>query len=62
MRRGWLVTAAAGLVMIGTAVGTLGVRAQDHATKPDPSKSSYASVNEEDFRIVFARMSARKPS
>jgi hypothetical protein len=59
MRRGWLVTAA-GLVMIGTAVGTLGVRAQDQAAKTDPSKSSYASVNEDEFRSVFARMSAAK--
>jgi hypothetical protein len=58
---GWVTTAAAvGLVMIGTAIGALGVRAQDQAAKPGASGSSYASVNEEDVRSVFARMSARR--
>jgi len=56
MRRGWKVgLAAAGLVVVGTLTGALGVRAQG-------AGSSYIPVNEEDFRTVFARMSAAKAS
>jgi hypothetical protein len=61
MPRGWKIAAAAvGLVIIGTAMGVLGVHAQTGAAKPDPSKSSYISVNEEEFSTVLARMSAAK--
>src|SRR2546426_1441510 len=60
MHKIWKITGAAvGLLIIGTAMGTLGARAQSGA-KPDPSKSSYISVNEEDFRTVLARMSSAK--
>src|SRR5438874_1529492 len=60
MHKIWKITGAAvGLLIIGTATGTLGARAQSGA-KPDPSKSSYISVNEEDFRTVLARMSSAK--
>jgi len=56
MRRGWKVgLAAVGLVVVGTLTGALGVRAQG-------ASSSYIPVNEEDFRTVFARMSAAKAS
>ncbi len=59
MRRGWKIFASAvGLICIGAAVGTL--RAQGSTPKVDPSKSSYISVNEEDFQALFARMSAAK--
>ncbi len=52
MRRGWKVgLAAVGLVVVGTLTGSLGARAQG-------AGSSYIPVNEEDFRPVFARMSA----
>ncbi len=57
----WKITAAAvGLLIIGSAIGTLGVHAQGGPMKPDSSRSSYISVNEEDFRAVLARMSAAK--
>lgn len=49
MRRAWTITGAAiGLVIIGTAMGTLG------------APSSYVPVNEESFPTVMARMSAAK--
>ena len=63
MHTSWKVTAAAaGLLITGTALGTLAVHAQSAPPKPDPSKSSYISVNEEDFATVMARMSAAKAS
>jgi len=60
MHTSWKVAAAAGLLITGTALGTLAVHAQSASPKPDPSKSSYISVNEEDFATVLARMSAAK--
>ena len=61
MRTSWKVAAAAaGLLFTGMALGTLAVHAQSASPKPDPSKSSYISVNEEDFATVLARMSAAK--
>jgi hypothetical protein len=55
MRQGFKITAAAaGLVIIGMAAGALHGQAQG-------TKSSYISVNEEEFRTAFARMSAAKP-
>ena len=64
MHTSWKVTAAAaaGLLITGTVLGTLAVHAQSAPPKPDPSKSSYISVNEEDFATVMARMSAAKAS
>jgi hypothetical protein len=54
MRRGWSMgLAAVGLGVVGILAGVLGARAQGIS-------SSYISVNEEDFRTVFARMSAAK--
>lgn len=47
-------------MIIGTAIGSLAARAHSQPTKPDPPKSSYMSVNEEDFGTVFARMRATK--
>jgi hypothetical protein len=45
MPRGSRIAAAAvGLVIVGTAMGVLGVHAQTGAAKPDPSKSSYIST------------------
>jgi hypothetical protein len=62
MRRGWTITlAAVGLGLIGVVAGALGVQAQGVSTRDDPFKSSYLSVNEENFHAVFARMSAAKP-
>jgi len=52
--------AAAGLLITGTVLGTLAVHAQSTSPKPDPSRSSYISVNEEDFATVLARMSAAR--
>lgn len=61
MYTSWKVAAAAvGLLITGTALGTLAVHAQSASPKPDPSKSSYISVNEEDFATVLARMRAAK--
>jgi hypothetical protein len=61
MHASWKVAAAAaGLLIMGTALGTLAVHAQSASPKPDPSRSSYISVNEEDFPTVLARMSAAK--
>jgi cytochrome c peroxidase len=53
--------AGIGVLAAGIIVGVLTVDAQSPA-KPDPSKSSYISVNEEDFRTVLARMKAAKAS
>ena len=56
MRRGWTITlAAVGLGLIGVVAGALGVQAQGASTRDDPFKSSYLSVNEENFRAVFTR-------
>src|SRR5437899_9929398 len=59
-REGKLIAVGAAVVTVGAAAGVLGARAQGASTMADPSKSSYLSVNEEDFRTVFARMSAAK--
>ena len=60
MGKNWTVAAAmAGLLIIGVAVGTVGVHAQT-GPKPDPSKSSYLPVIEEDFGAVLTRMSGAK--
>jgi cytochrome c peroxidase len=48
-----------GVLSVGIIVGVLAAQAQSPA-KPDPPKSSYISVNEEDFRTVSARMKAAK--
>jgi len=48
-----------GVLGVGVILGVLAAQAQSPA-KPDPSKSSYISVNEEDFRTVSARMKAAK--
>jgi cytochrome c peroxidase len=62
MPREWkIIAAGVALVTVGVAGGVLGVQAQGASTKGDPPTSSYLSVNEEDFRTVFARMSAAKP-
>src|SRR5882724_3445420 len=54
MRRGWSIgLAAVGLGVMGMLAGVLVARAQG-------TGSSYISVNEEDFRTVFARMSGAK--
>jgi hypothetical protein len=61
MHTSWKVAAAAaGLLITGAALRTLAVQAQSASPKPDPTKSSYISVNEEDFPTVLARMSAAK--
>jgi cytochrome c peroxidase len=61
MPREWkIIAAGVALVTVGVAGGVLGVQAQGASTKGDPPTSSYLSVNEEDFRTVFARMSAAK--
>lgn len=61
MRRGWTIVAAlAGLLIIGMVIGPLRVQAQGGPPKPEPSKSSYLPVIEEEFRTVFARMTAAK--
>jgi len=48
-----------GVLGLGIIMGVLAAQAQS-PPKPDPSKSSYISVNEEDFRTVSARMKAAK--
>jgi len=53
------IVAGIGVLAAGIIVGVLTVDAQSPA-KPDPPKSSYISVNEEDFRTVLARMKAAK--
>ncbi len=59
MHRGWkVVVAVAALVVMGMTAGVLGMQVQ--GAKADPPASSYLSVNEDEFRTVFARMSAAK--
>jgi cytochrome c peroxidase len=59
MHRGWkVVVAVAALVVMGMTAGVLGMQVQ--GAKADPPASSYLSVNEDEFRSVFARMSAAK--
>jgi hypothetical protein len=61
MQRGWKVIAAVGApVIVGMAMGIIGAQAQGGPPKADPSKSSYLPVIEEEFRTVFARMTAAK--
>jgi len=55
---GKVIGAVVGLVIIGMAAGVLAM--QERAPRAGPSRSSYISVNEEDFSTVFARMSAAK--
>jgi hypothetical protein len=44
MRRGWkIIAAAGGLVIVGTAMGIIGVQAQGRPPKADPSKSTTGS-------------------
>ncbi len=60
MRGTWkAAAAAAGLMIIGIAIGTVGARAQT-GPKPDPPPSSYLPVIEEDFGAVLTRMSGAK--
>ena len=60
MRGYWKVAlAVVGLLILGIALGTLGVQAQT-GPKPAPSPSSYLPVIEEDFGAVFTRMSGAK--
>src|SRR5882724_8284361 len=47
------------LVIVGTVAGVLAMQGPGPGT-PNPPVSSYVSVNEEDFRTVFARMRAAK--
>ncbi len=59
MRRSWVgvaILAALGGVLVSAGVA---LRAQAQAPA-DPSRSSYQPVREEDFKTVFARMSAAK--
>jgi cytochrome c peroxidase len=61
MRKRWKIFAAVGApVIVGMAMGIIGAQAQGEAPKADPSKSSYLPVIEEEFRTVFARMTAAK--
>jgi cytochrome c peroxidase len=61
MRRGGQVVAAVvWIVVVGVVAGVLALQVRGAATQPNPSRSSYLSVNEEDFRTVFRRMSAAK--
>jgi cytochrome c peroxidase len=60
MSRRKVVAAAVGLVVIGVAAGVLGVRDRAAATQAGAPRSSYMSVNEEEFRTVSRRMSAAK--
>jgi hypothetical protein len=53
--RGKIFAGAVVILIIGTAISSLAARAQSQPAKPDPSKSSYASVNEEDFGTVLTR-------
>src|SRR5438309_10602288 len=59
MHRGWkVVVAVAALVVMGVTAGVLGMQVQ--GAKADPAASSYLSVNEDDFRTVFSKMSGAK--
>jgi cytochrome c peroxidase len=55
-RGGKIVGVVVGLVVSGMAAGVVAMQARG----PVPPASSYMSVNEEDFRTVFQRMSAAK--
>jgi hypothetical protein len=48
------------ILIIGTAIGSLAAVAQSQPAKPDPPRSSYMSVNEDDSGTVFARMPSAK--
>ena len=59
MHRGWKVTVAVvALVVVGMTAGVLGMQVQ--GAKADPPASSYLSVNEDEFRTVFSKMSGAK--
>jgi len=59
MHRGWkVIVAVVALVVVGMTAGVLGMQVQ--GAKADPSASSYLSVNEDEFRTVFAKMSGAK--
>ncbi len=59
MHRGWkVVVAVAALVVMGMTAGVLGMQVQ--GAKADPPASSYLSVNEDDFRTIFSKMSGAK--
>jgi len=59
MHRGWKVTVAVvALVVVGMTAGVLGMQVQ--GAKADPPASSYLSVNEDEFRTVFSKMSGRR--
>ena len=59
MHRGWkVVVAVAALVVMGMTAGVLGMQVQ--GAKAAPAASSYLSVNEDDFRTVFSKMSGAK--
>lgn len=47
------------LLILGTAIGTLGGHAQT-VPEPDPSTSSYLPVVEEDSQTVLARTSGAR--
>ena len=59
-RGGKVVAVIVGLVISGMAAGVVGMQARGPVTPADSSTSSDMSVNEEDFRAVFQRMSAAK--
>jgi cytochrome c peroxidase len=59
MHRGWkVVVAGFALVVMGMTAAVLGMQVQ--GAKAEPPASSYLSVNEDEFRTVFAKMSAAK--
>ena len=58
--RARITAVAVALLGIGTAMGVLRANAQGGGVKASPSRSSYASVNEENFRTLLARMSAAR--
>ena len=58
MRR-TVITAALGLVIVGTVAGARAMQAPGAGTATPPA-SSYLSVNEEEFQTVHARMRAAK--
>ena len=59
MHRGWkAIVAGVALVVMGMTAGVLGMQVQ--GAKAEPPASSYLSVNEDEFRTVFAKMSAAK--
>jgi cytochrome c peroxidase len=60
MYRHWRAAIAAGLGLVVSATVGLSVHAQAPPPRPDPSKSSYTPVIEDDLRTVFTRMTAAK--